>query len=31
MSDVHSEDILFITLPLFGGIVGVFVRNEIIE
>ena len=29
MSDVHSEDILFIILPLFGGITGIFMRNEL--
>ena len=29
MSDVHSEDILLITLPLFGGIAGIFIRNEL--
>jgi len=29
MSDVHSEDILFVTLSLFGSIVGISVKNEL--
>ena len=29
MLDVHSEDILFVALPLFGSIAGISVKNEL--